>query len=1172
MQNHSGREFHISRTSREKYGVDTALFKLSGNVIFSSVRAARHLVQSINKERGAKAGPEEILKAGDMVAMGLIDEILHYVVELYRNQRVRDALTKALAMLDEEIGREGVDRTLTFFTVHFPPLSVYRNEASVPQYLAGRTGASPNREIAIEEILLLWLANMNPAFRSFRELFDDTSLKENTDYLRLIHSLRRFFDVEPSFGPEDQNLIDMLRSPAIAVPNSLEGQLAYIRDHWGLLVRERYSARLLRSLDLFQEERKLTFAGPGPSVVYTYEIVEGESEYEQFSPDREWMPQLVLMAKNVYVWFDQLSRAYGQPVTRLDDIPDDELDRLRDYGFTGLWLIGIWERSPASQRIKQLCGNPEAVPSAYSVFDYEIATDLGGEDAYRNLRERLTARGIRLASDMVPNHFGIDSRYVIDHPSWFISLDHNPFPWYSFQGTDLSGNGRVGIFLEDHYYDRTDAAVAFKRVDRMTGREHFVYHGNDGTSMPWNDTAQLDYLNPDVREGMIELILSVARKFPIIRFDAAMTLTKRHYQRLWYPDPGRGGAIPTRAENGMTKEEFDDRMPQEFWRQVVDRVAQEAPDTLLLAEAFWLLEGYFVRTLGMHRVYNSAFMNILRDEENAKYRLVMKNTLEFDPEVMRRFVNFMNNPDERTAVDQFGKGDKYFGICTMMVTLPGLPMFGHGQVEGFSEKYGMEYRKAYWHEQPDPELVDRHRREIFPLLHRRHLFAGVANFLLYDFVSEDGTVNEDVFAYSNRYGRERTLVLYHNRFAAARGYVKTSVAYSIATGTADGRELVRKDLAEGLALTALEGFFTLFHDHRRGLWFVRDNRTLADKGLHVELQAYDYYTFVELAEVKDNEWHRFQRLSDYLGDGGTVDLDAATTEMLSRDFSDGTRSLLPDILSALNAASHGAGARQRPVVDDSATWPREKMIGLVLVGNHLYGLQADADDIAFRAFRLIGAAALVLRQAADLFAEKVNGGEVFASAPGLVCNDDNKAALAAWILLDSMSHIPEGGILPGYPEGRIEDAWGLGKAMEEALTGSGLDSGAAWEVVTLAGLFRRLGELAFGETAPNPLDEALARLCTDRAVQAFLGVHSHGGDTWFSKERLERLLGFLVTLRHTKGPDNGEEAAPADHVPDDLLSIEALRARAEESEYRWKVFAAHIGAVTPDYSSSHESE
>ena len=115
-------------------------------------------------------------------------------------------------------------------------------------------------------------------------------------------------------------------------------------------------------------------------------------------------------------------------------------------------------------------------------------------------------------------------------------------------------------------------------------------------------------------------------------------------------------------------------------------------------------------------VYNSAFMNMLRDEENANYRSVIKNTMEFDPEILKRYVNFMNNPDERTAVDQFGKGDKYFGVCTMMATLPGLPMFGHGQIEGFTERYGMEFRRAGSDETPDRALVDRHEREIFPLL------------------------------------------------------------------------------------------------------------------------------------------------------------------------------------------------------------------------------------------------------------------------------------------------------------------------------------------------------------------------------------------------------------------------------------------------------------------------
>jgi hypothetical protein len=197
---------------------------------------------------------------------------------------------------------------------------------------------------------------------------------------------------------------------------------------------------------------------------------------------------------------------------------------------------------------------------------------------------------------------------------------------------------------------------------------------------------------------------------------------------------------------------------------VVDRIHLEVPDTLLLAEAFWMLEGYFVRTLGMHRVYNSAFMHMLKKEDNANYRLLIKNTLEFDGEILKRYVNFMNNPDEDTAIAQFGRGDKYFGVCMMMLTMPGLPMFGHGQVEGFTEKYGMEYAKAYYDEQPDANLVERHYREIFPIMRKRPLFAEVRNFFLYDVYSPEGVVNENIFAYSNRLNNERALIVFNNCF------------------------------------------------------------------------------------------------------------------------------------------------------------------------------------------------------------------------------------------------------------------------------------------------------------------------------------------------------------------------------------------------------------------------
>ena len=288
------------------------------------------------------------------------------------------------------------------------------------------------------------------------------------------------------------------------------------------------------------------------------------------------------------------------------------------------------------------------------------------------------------------------------------------------------------------------------------------------------------------------------------------------------------------------------------------------------------MEGYFVRTLGMHRVYNSAFMNLLRDEDNAKYRTVMKNTLEFDPEILKRFVNFMNNPDERTAVDQFGKGDKYFGICVLMSTLPGLPMFGHGQIEGFTEKYGMEYRRAYWDEQPDPYLVERHEREIFPVLHRRWLFSGVENFLLFDLFTPDGAVNEDVIAYSNGAGDQRALVVYHNRFGDTSGWVRTSVAYMDKAA----RQLVQHSLSEGLAIHPDENTYVIMRDQTAGLEYIRPAVEMCEQGLFLHLNAYQYHVFLDFRQEADDPLRSYSRLCGILAGRGVPSIQEALIELL----------------------------------------------------------------------------------------------------------------------------------------------------------------------------------------------------------------------------------------------------------------------------------------------------
>ncbi|HEY1214207.1 MAG TPA: alpha-amylase family glycosyl hydrolase [Bryobacteraceae bacterium] len=932
-------EFHISRGARDRYQFAGNLFSFTGNVVFANVSASREFAHRMNQVRDVQKHPERAVHAGAIYAMGLIDEASHVLLERYRQEFDPAAITDALTWFAEYVGSHELDRMLLSFVEQFPGSSVYRGLQTPKEWLTGSTDGTPHRAVALEEMILLWMANRNEAFRPFEELFEDRSLAEQTAYRSVVEKLPAYFATRPLVPMEDsepQSLFDVLRAPAVAAPGSLREQLDLIRIKWRRLIGESLDRLLSIAGEILQEEDLaiwLQFNPPNaaaeaaaraaaeaaaaaaaqrrresgqqqwPSVVSRSEVPQfGDAvhETEKFSPDVAWMPGAVLIAKSTYVWLAQLSKRYQRSIHRLDQIPDEELDTLARRGMNSLWLIGIWERSRASQTIKQLCGNPDAVASAYSLFDYAIAEDLGGEPAYVNLRNRAYARGIRLASDMVPNHMGIDSPWVVEHPDWFISRQDSPYPAYNFDGPDLSQDPRVEIKIESHYYEQTDAAVVFRRRDRASGETRYIYHGNDGTSFPWNDTAQLDYLNPAVREQVIQTILHVARLFPVIRFDAAMTLAKRHFHRLWFPGPGSSGAIPSRAEYGMSSAEFNAHMPHEFWREVVDRVAAEVPGTLLLAEAFWLMEGYFVRTLGMHRVYNSAFMNMMRDEENAKYRSVLKNTLEFDPDIMKRYVNFMSNPDERTTIDQFGDGDKCFGVTAMMATLPGLPMFGHGQIDGFTEKYGMEYRRPRYDETPNHWLVERHEREIAPLLHQRALFAESSNFLLYDFFNDNGTVDENVFAYSNRRGDQRGLVLYNNRYSTTKGTVDWSAAYA----DKHSGQLRQQRLKDGLGLSGDAAIILGYRDSLTGLEYLRRASTTAEQGLRIELRAYQCHVFLDWREMRATADKPWDRLCDELNGRGVANLEDELINLALRPGHDALRRLLdPALVRTLSELS-----------------------------------------------------------------------------------------------------------------------------------------------------------------------------------------------------------------------------------------------------------------------------
>jgi glycosidase len=895
-------DFHVSRAAREKYRIDKSLFSITGKVILSDYQQARVLSQKINSRRKEEGNFDQYVTAGQINALGLLHEVFHLILRNYEENENPGVFHKALDHLKTEITENNLDKTLLNFVEEFPPLNVYNGEITSQEYLNQSTEGKSNKEIILEEIILLHLENINPAASSLRELFADDNLIIKTSYKQLIEKTENFFDTEKPSGFGGLHLFKLLRKPVSANPYDLEKQLDFIKTEWGVFLGEKFLVKLLRGVDLIREDYKLFVPHGGgekatpPIPSYDTEmqrlrlirekiasekkLSEDEKrfyvEYEMFTEDTHWIPEVVMIAKNVYVWMHQLSEKYKIQISRLDQIPDEELDLLAQWNFNALWLIGIWKRSSASKKIKHLTGNISAVSSAYSLYDYVIAEEIGGESAFQNLKDRAWVRGIRMASDMVPNHTGIYSKWVIEKPDYFLQRDDSPYPNYSFTGPNLSEDNRIEIRIEDQYYTRKDAAVVFQRMDNYTGSVKYIYHGNDGTNMPWNDTAQLNLLNPEVRESLIQTIMHVAQKTPIIRFDAAMTLAKKHYQRLWFPQPGAGGAIPSRTDYSMTLEQFNRLLPNEFWREVVDRINTEMPNVLLLAEAFWLMEGYFVRTLGMHRVYNSAFMHMMMKEENDKYKQLIKNTLEFNPEILKRYVNFMSNPDEETAINQFGKGDKYFGVAVLMSTLPGLPMFGHGQIEGFSEKYGMEYQRAYYDELSDEHLIHRHQREIFPLLKKRYFFSQVENFQFYDFIDDEGNVNNNVFAFSNRNGDESALVIYNNSFDETEGCINYSVRRVHA-----GNEGSLKEPEKLFSLFGFKSkpeFFYEYTDHRTQLKYMISGNEINEHGFRLHLFGYQYRVCLNFREIYDRDG-KYRQLYHHLNGRGVYSLENALKEM-----------------------------------------------------------------------------------------------------------------------------------------------------------------------------------------------------------------------------------------------------------------------------------------------------
>ncbi|MBT3220316.1 MAG: alpha-amylase, partial [Proteobacteria bacterium] len=380
--------FHLSLAARQRYDIDGLPARpVEGHTLADFRKFAAHL----NRQRSGTEA--KAIEAGQLMCADIVAEAQRKLIQLYAEEH-----SAQLEQAIEQLDTQELDEELSAFEDTF---------SEIPS----------SQTIAIGELALLRLLNANPALSFIRELFDETVLQQKTSHPAIVKALETLLADAPTLSPIGAPLFECLWAPIKAAPESLAEQVDYIRNHWATFLPENLSTRMVLARDVVREERRPRFAGPGPAHVLEFDFAAEEyPETEAFSRDANWMPNVVLMAKSTYVWLDQLSKKYDRPITTLDQIPDEELDLLARWGFSGLWLIGLWQRSAASKLIKQMMGNPEAESSAYSLHDYVILPDLGGEAALDDLRHRAWERGLRLAGDMVPNHMGIDARWVVEHP------------------------------------------------------------------------------------------------------------------------------------------------------------------------------------------------------------------------------------------------------------------------------------------------------------------------------------------------------------------------------------------------------------------------------------------------------------------------------------------------------------------------------------------------------------------------------------------------------------------------------------------------------------------------------------------------------------------------------------------------------------------------------------
>jgi len=341
---------------------------------------------------------------------------------------------------------------------------------------------------------------------------------------------------------------------------------------------------------------------------------------------------------NTWVWLSELGQKYGKKVD-LSAVPSAEWDAIASYGFDAVWLMGVWERSPAgiaisNQNQNLLADFRRALPdfrpddnvgSPYCIRGYAVDRHLGGPEGLAVARRELAKRGMNLLLDFVPNHVAPDHPWAAEHPEYFI------------RGNAGDLRNDPSSFIEVH--------------------GNVIARGRDPYFPAWQDVVQLNAFAPGLRQSAIETVSSIAQQCDGIRCDMAMLFLNQVFERTW---GSRAGPRPA----------------TEYWIDLIVTIKKKYPGFLFAAEAYWDLE-WDLQQQGFDFCYDKKLYDRLEHGNAESARLHLCADLAYQAKLLR----FIENHDEPRAAATFLPAKQEAAALTT-ATLPGAKLFHEGQFDG----------------------------------------------------------------------------------------------------------------------------------------------------------------------------------------------------------------------------------------------------------------------------------------------------------------------------------------------------------------------------------------------------------------------------------------------------------------------------------------------------------